>query len=99
VADPLYRRLADRTRLFVAAVDGHFLVKGGDLVGKALPDFRAKPLDPAPERGLHGLMEARDFVVAELMRALDGREPRREQDFVRVRWPIEPIRRGSGARA
>src|SRR5713226_1140431 len=51
VANALDSGVAARTRLLVAAVDGHAFAKGGHVFGEFIACFRAEAVKPANERG------------------------------------------------
>src|SRR5260370_11388528 len=75
VTDALDFGVAARTRLFVAAVNGHAFAKGGHVFGEFIAGFRAPALGPASERGAGGFEEALDFRHGELPGEREGRKP------------------------
>src|SRR6266699_1115068 len=91
--------LAARTRLLVAAVDGHAFAKGGHVFGEFTARFRAEALGPASERGTGGFEEALDLRHGELLSEGEGRKPGFEQNFVGVGIAdaAEEARVGEGA--
>src|SRR5205814_1650830 len=69
VDDPLYRRAADRTRLAVAAVDGHGRTEGGDALRKSGSDFVPQPLRPLTARRTDRVVQPSDLLITQLTRA------------------------------
>src|SRR5439155_1090252 len=70
VDDPLHGRAADRTRLPVAAVDGHGRTEGGDALRKPGPDFVPQALRPLTERRTDRVVQPSDLLITQLTRAL-----------------------------
>src|SRR6266705_4693563 len=99
VTDALDFGAATRTRLLVAAVDGHAFAKGGHVFGEFIACFRAEALGPANERGTGGFEEALDFRHGELLGEREGRKPGFEQNFVGIGIAdaAEEARVGEGA--
>src|SRR5260370_37465363 len=91
--------VATRTRLFVAAVNGHAFAKGGDIFGEILARLRAEAVEPANERGTGGCEEALDLRHGELVGQREGRKPGFEQNFIRIGIAdaAEQARVGEGA--
>src|SRR5713101_6719767 len=91
--------VAARTRLLVAAVNGHAFAKGGDVFGEFIARLRAEAVEPASERGTRGFEEARDFRNGELVGQREGRKPGFEQNFIGISIAdaAEQARVGEGA--
>src|SRR6266853_1829198 len=58
VDDALHRRAADRARLFESAMNGHALVKGGDLLGKTASQLLTQAIDPEEQSVSRRAVEA-----------------------------------------
>src|SRR5439155_16455682 len=99
VDDALHGRAAVGTRLAVAPMDGHPLAEGGHLFGEAVAGLRAQAFGPLVERRPRRRVEARDLVVAELARQLDGREAGPVEDLVGVGVADAGEQAGIGERA
>src|SRR5712692_5247871 len=76
--------VATRTRLLVAAVNGHAFAKGGHVFGEFTACFRAEALGPVSERGTGGFEEALDLRHGELLGQREGRKTGFEQNFVGI---------------
>src|SRR3989442_12771992 len=63
-------------------MDGHPVAEGGHLFREAVAALRAQAFGPLVERRPRRRVEARDLVVAELARQLDGREAGPVEDLV-----------------
>src|SRR5688572_16225403 len=85
IADSLDWRAAVRAGLLVAAVDGHSLAKGRDLLRKLLSLLASQPRNPILQRPSSGMIQTTHLFVGELPGARQRREPGPVQDFIRIR--------------
>src|SRR2546423_8592961 len=65
VANALHRRRAGGAGLPEFSMHRHLVVKGGDLLGKAVADVRTQSCRPLDERLTCSVIETRDLIVGE----------------------------------
>ena len=84
IADALDLRAASRTRLAIAAVDGHLIAECRNFLRKLCACLFAKVFSPLRQRLLCGLKEPLDFFGLHALRQQHGRKLRVKKNFIRI---------------